>query len=202
MLGLYRNCKSCKYSSNTPKQNIRVSRLLPANRNSVHLDSNAGRSQAVEKFPYTPIMCDMTSKERSCTSRGTDESQALPLPGPKLGQRMVKPSLPKLLNRRTISSVNSLPTNRHSNCPYKTNSMRFSVPRMNSTFSNQTPHGNGHCTTGSCFNRSPSGQAETKVCTTCRDLGSSAPEDQPFVNYFLQLPLPLASTLAFPQEMF
>lgn len=53
MLGLNRNSKPCKYSYKYTKleRNIDVLQLLPANRNSLHLDSDAGRCQ-VEKLPY------------------------------------------------------------------------------------------------------------------------------------------------------
>lgn len=142
MLGLYRNCKLCQYKYTKTKRNIPVSQLLPANSTSLHLDSDAGRCWVVEKLPYVQIRQDVPSKERSSISRGMDSGMLMekakrrPSPRPKPGRSTVSPSLLKLLNSRMISSIHSLLTNRHSNCPYKTNSVRFSVARICSAFSN------------------------------------------------------------------
>lgn len=67
------------------------------------------------------------------------------------------PSSPELLSSR-IWCVNSLLTNRHSNCPYKTTSLRLMVLKICSAFCSTTPHGKS-----STPARSPWAQAEPRA---------------------------------------
>lgn len=119
-----------------------VSQFLPAHGKSVHLDSDTGRCQVVE----VQIWGDMLSQERSCTSRGTVQECWRRKPSSALHQDHSlerapgSPSSLELLSSR-IWCVNSLLTNRHSNCPYKTNSLRFMALRICSAFCNTAPHG-------------------------------------------------------------
>lgn len=147
---------------------------------------------------------DVTRLQRHGLGNAEGESQAPPSPAPKPGQRTAGPSSLKLLSSRVISSVNSLPTHRHSKCPYKTDSARFSAPRIHSALSSSTPRGNSRCAASSGFGwerQAGPERLQRQADTTCGDLVGRAPEDKPFSHSSFQPPLPLASSLAFPWEI-